>query len=1352
MRVSKRLTAVLTAALMVLCALAPFEGGLAKDSVTVTASAQAEYSYLLPRSELTVSESLAESYGFSDGAEGVTALDVLVREHEVMFGDDFTAATAGNYLEVSSSYGYTVISKIFGVETSNLGFTINGATPHDDVYGDYGYTGYGVDEAAVADGDTVEFFIYQDGWAMDCYSWFELGGVKTEEISAAANEEIELALRGYSIGWYGCYTDEMIEDYTTGIDGAQLVLIDADGNAQSIDGAVCGENGEVTVSFVEDGEYILSAVGDEYTYIIMPWCEITVGEGSGEPSADPSAEPSAVASEEPSAAPAEGDDSITVPEGAELFVGYKEGAQTAASGGTHYKPFVEVGPLSRTENDGTVTYTYDLTDGNYYNLRVTMGGKVTYADIFKAREGGTSLTVSEDRLRDASAELEIADGYFENNIYVNADKAGTVSLEAGGQFQIVALRNWQIINATAANYFVEPDFHYAVSYGNSASVSEDGVITALGEGVSIVTVTYDPLTAYALGSAGSDLAESALCYGGIAPANTGVIVVCVGDSGAAYEDAELDAEFDRVYYLAENGGAEYTFTPESGAEISVCSPTFAGGVADYSGGFSKDGVTENADGSVTLLLTEGRNVIRSEIGGTAAYFVVTASPITYTVTADTEDGTVNAGDSVTLTFDGLSHPVQKLAGLYNFSAQLNLLGEDGTEFSGAAAQYDFITAGNSVTITVPEDWQDDSFAISGGSISVSGWGSDFGAHRAVTYDEGISPNLAADWQSGVFSILPEIEISLGAKVTTVNLRIEGSEKNIFDGDISVAQSGDVTVEDVLAAAASAGLDIEMSDSYYGGKYVASIEGESEGHFGGYDGWVFRVNGYSPDYGISYVFVENGDEILLCYGDYDILYPEVDTSRLNSDGILKFTSSYTSWYQDESGEWLTETVSVPIDGAAVTWGYAQGKTAEYTTDENGEVTIASSRLTNGAHKVQIEKHDESGKALVIRFAKDYTVTVSGQSSSSSGGSSSSSSSGTVYFTLKGDTVHAEGEHTAFSTWISKTRVSLADCTTVGDLFKKVLDENGYTYSGLEDGYITSITSPSGVTLAEFTNGVYSGWMYTVNGTHPDVGLNDYVLKSGDAVVWHYTDDYTAETDTKQSASSGGSSGSSSGGSSSSSSGSSSSRGDASADADDADSADSTDGAAANLGGAAVFTDVPEEHWASEYIYELAEIGVINGHGDGTFGPDDSVTRAELLALIARLGDEELAAKSAFADVDADEWYAGYVAWGAENGIVNGVSESEFAPDEPVTRQDAAVMLTRYLAYKNIELSGEDETEAFADGGEIADYALEAVYAMKKAGVLSGREDNNFVPNDTATRAEISKIISVLSRSVLSEDAE
>ena len=124
---------------------------------------------------------------------------------------------------------------------------------------------------------------------------------------------------------------------------------------------------------------------------------------------------------------------------------------------------------------------------------------------------------------------------------------------------------------------------------------------------------------------------------------------------------------------------------------------------------------------------------------------------------------------------------------------------------------------------------------------------------------------------------------------------------------------------------------------------------------------------------------------------------------------------------------------------------------------------------------------------------------------------------VYFTLLGDSAHGEptgdtGTHTLadnnLNTWIARTAYTVDNTATVIDVIETALGQNGISYANSGGNYITSITYDA-TTLAEFTNGSNSGWMYTLNGRYPNLGVAEQTLKSGDVIVFHYSDDYTQE---------------------------------------------------------------------------------------------------------------------------------------------------------------------------------------------------------------------------------------------------
>ena len=176
----------------------------------------------------------------------------------------------------------------------------------------------------------------------------------------------------------------------------------------------------------------------------------------------------------------------------------------------------------------------------------------------------------------------------------------------------------------------------------------------------------------------------------------------------------------------------------------------------------------------------------------------------------------------------------------------------------------------------------------------------------------------------------------------------------------------------------------------------------------------------------------------------------------------------------------------------------------------------------------------------------------------------------------------------------------------------------------------------------------------------------------------------------------------------------------------------------------FTDVPESRWSYPYIQQLYDAGVVSGTSATTFEPTANVTRAQFVTMLAGLQGADVSAYTSgkFADVPADAWYAPYVNWAAENGVVYGVSDTEFAPDAKISRQNMAAMLYRYAGQFGIQLGTGNPAITFTDEADIADYALPAVEALQRAGVISGMPDGSFRPRDTATREQACVMLCLL----------
>lgn len=175
---------------------------------------------------------------------------------------------------------------------------------------------------------------------------------------------------------------------------------------------------------------------------------------------------------------------------------------------------------------------------------------------------------------------------------------------------------------------------------------------------------------------------------------------------------------------------------------------------------------------------------------------------------------------------------------------------------------------------------------------------------------------------------------------------------------------------------------------------------------------------------------------------------------------------------------------------------------------------------------------------------------------------------------------------------------------------------------------------------------------------------------------------------------------------------------------------------------VFDDLDSVDWAKEAICALAEKGVVRGKEYKAFYPNDLITREEFVKIIiGAFGIDTTGAESDFEDADIDDWFYPYVSAAYNAKLINGVSDKMFGTGQNITRQDLAVIA--YNAAKNAEIKFKDTDVAkFSDDSDIADYAKDAVYALKSQDVINGVDGRNFAPNDTATRAEAAKIVYLL----------
>ena len=279
------------------------------------------------------------------------------------------------------------------------------------------------------------------------------------------------------------------------------------------------------------------------------------------------------------------------------------------------------------------------------------------------------------------------------------------------------------------------------------------------------------------------------------------------------------------------------------------------------------------------------------------------------------------------------------------------------------------------------------------------------------------------------------------------------------------------------------------------------------------------------------------------------------------------------------------------------------------------------------------------------------------------------------------------HTDTEMWIAPSVIGdLPEGTTAMDVFRQVLAANGYSYEA-KGSYVQAVIKPDGTKVAEFSKGPNSGWVFRVNGEFPDVAMQDCRLSDGDVIEVFFTADYMDEP-----------------------------------------------------GMFLPFTDVTN-HWAYSAIKRVYTRGWMVGMDEKTFAPDQQLSRAMLAVILyAMAGEPAVTGESPFTDVPAGCWYTDAIVWAAQNGIVCGFGDGTFRPNEAVTRAQAAVMLYGYAAFTGADVTARADLSAYSDAGQIPSWAMDAMQWANARRLIVGRDSSHLAPNGGATRAEMAAILS------------
>ena len=171
----------------------------------------------------------------------------------------------------------------------------------------------------------------------------------------------------------------------------------------------------------------------------------------------------------------------------------------------------------------------------------------------------------------------------------------------------------------------------------------------------------------------------------------------------------------------------------------------------------------------------------------------------------------------------------------------------------------------------------------------------------------------------------------------------------------------------------------------------------------------------------------------------------------------------------------------------------------------------------------------------------------------------------------------------------------------------------------------------------------------------------------------------------------------------------------------------------------FTDLGESQWYESAVAYAYRHNIMEGMSDTTFVPGKSLTRAEAVQVLYNLeGQPVVSESSTFPDL-VYEWYKPAIAWAESTGVVDGYEDGTFHPDQPVTRQEFAQMLYNYAKYKGYDLSAKGDLTAFPDGNEVQEWALPAMTWANGNALINGHDDGTLEPGGTTTRAQAASIL-------------
>lgn len=479
-----------------------------------------------------------------------------------------------------------------------------------------------------------------------------------------------------------------------------------------------------------------------------------------------------------------------------------------------------------------------------------------------------------------------------------------------------------------------------------------------------------------------------------------------------------------------------------------------------------------------------------------------------------------------------------------------------------------------------------------------------------------------------------------------------------------------TVLDLITKALEeAGIDFVNE----GGNYISEINGLGEFDNGNLSGWMYVLNGTHPGLGVAEQILENGDYVILHYtDDYTVeegsepWYPPVMPSEPGGSDELETG--------DEPA--ITVTVTIADKGSVV---IAREEVAVTDIDKDGAYTVND--VLYAAHETAYKGGAEAGYGSA-QGAYGLAITkLWGDDSAVCGYWLNNASCWSLTDVVKeGDYVvafnyaDASGWSDAYARFSQETYTAAVGAPVTLTLEKAGYDANWNTvFNPCAGADITLYNSTADYTVTDNGDGTYSV-------TFAKAGIY-YVVASA---------------------------------------------------------ADNSIVPAVTVVEVKPFNDV--SGWAEEAILYVYEKGLMNGVGNGRFDPKGTLNRAALVTILYRLeGKPAVSSENPFTDIAEGQWYTEAVLWAAEKGIVEGYGNGKFGPKDDITRQQAVTILKRYSQYKGLNTAAEADLSVFEDAGKVSNWAVDAVKWAVSTGLMKGRSETVFAPTGNASRQEAATIL-------------